>query len=69
MYGKGCSERRVAGTKAICLEIIKNMRGTKENPVCQKYCEWKEHGRIENGDTIRGQATNGPIDIFKDMCF
>lgn len=45
------------------------MRGTKENPVCQKYCEWREHGRIENGDTIRGQATDRPTDIFKDMHF
>lgn len=69
MCGKGCLERSVAGTKAICLEIIKNMRRTEENSVCQKYCEWREHGRIENGDMIRGQATKGLIDIFKNMCF
>lgn len=36
MCGKCCSERRVACAKAMCLETIKNIKGTNPSPAKSK---------------------------------
>lgn len=43
-------KEEIACAKAIPLDTIKNISGTKEKPACEKFCEWREHGTIENGE-------------------
>lgn len=43
-------KEEIACVKVIFLDIIKNISGIKEKLVCEKLCEWREYGIIENGE-------------------
>lgn len=50
MWESAIPKEEIACAKAIPLDTIKNISGTKEKPACEKLCEWREHGTIENGE-------------------